>query len=343
MRVHYRTAFGKSPHRRISIALLRMVAIVAAVVPLWPLPTMEAMGQSTPQILLYDVGPGSNPPPAATSPASRLFELVTKQQWSEAGKLAQELALAEPNDPAISYYLGLTRLHFQDSIGAIRALRAAERLGMDTAYFHQVLGIAYYNVHQFILFQQQMEESIALAPADYKSYYYVGRYFESIRNDFPGALEYFAKATRLNPEHTESSYYRGFCLEVSGRHAEARSAYEAAIKSVEKRQERFSLPYQGIARLLAEEAPAEALEFGQKAVELEPNLDSNHVVMAKIYERLGRLSEAAEELQTAERLDPTNASPRFVLARIYSKVGKHEAAEAELAIFKKINQVYGPQ
>ena len=340
---HYRTACGKSPHRRITIALLQIVVMAAAVVSLWPQPPMEALGQSTPQTQLYDISPGTNPPPAATSPASRLFALVTKQQWSEAGKLAQELAPQEPNDPAISYYLGLTRLHFQDPIGAIRALRTAERLGTDTAYVHQALGIAYYNVHQFILFQQQMERSMALAPADYKSYYYVGRYFESIRNDFLGALEYFAKATGLNPEHTESWYYEGFCLELSGRRAEARSAYETAIKSVKKRHERFSLPYQGIARLLAEEAPAQALEFSRRAVELEPNLDSNHVIMAKIYERLGRLSEAAKELQTAERLDPTNASPRFMLARIYSKVGNHEAAEAELAMFKKINQVYGPQ
>lgn len=139
MRGHKRTACGNSPHRRITIAGVQIVVIVAAVVSLWPRPRIEATGQSTPQIQLYDVGPGSNPPPAATGPASRLFEMVSRQQWTEAGKLAQELATQEPNDPAISYYLGLTRLHFQDPIGAIPALRTAERLGMDSAYFHQVL------------------------------------------------------------------------------------------------------------------------------------------------------------------------------------------------------------
>jgi cytochrome c-type biogenesis protein CcmH/NrfG len=65
--------------------------------------------------------------------------------------------------------------------------------------------------------------------------------------------------------------------------------------------------------------------------------------MAKIYEKLDRLSDATEELQTAARLDPTNASARFMLARVYSKVGNREASEAEIAMFKKINQVYGPQ
>jgi tetratricopeptide (TPR) repeat protein len=339
----YRPASGEGVRRKLTITLLQIIVMAVAVVSPWSHQLVEARGQSTPQIQIYDVGPGTNPPPAATSSASRLSELVTKEQWSEAAKLAQELARQEPNDPVVSYYLGLTLVHFHDPIGAIRALRTAERLGMDTAYFHQVLGIAYYNVHQFILFQQQMEKSIALAPADYKPYYYVGRYLESVRNDFPGALQYFAKATGLKPEHTESWYYEGYCLEVSGRHTEARSAYETAIKSIEKRHERFSLPYQGIARVLADKAPAQALEFACKAIELEPDLDSNHVIMAKVYERLGRFSEAMEELQTAERLDPTNASPRFMLARIYSKVGDRIAAEAELAMFKKIKEVYGSQ
>jgi Tfp pilus assembly protein PilF len=83
--------------------------------------------------------------------------------------------------------------------------------------------------------------------------------------------------------------------------------------------------------------------FARKAVDLEPNLDSNHVIMAKIYEKLGRLSEASIELQTAERLDPTNATPRSLLAHIYSKIGDRKAAETELAMFQEIKQLYGQQ
>jgi len=232
-------------------------------------------------------------------------------------------------------------VNLQDPVGAIQALRAAERLGLDIPYLHQALGIAYYNVHQFILFQQQMEKSMALAPEDYKPYYYTGHYFESVRNDFLGALKYFENARRLNPEHTESWYYEGYCLEAVGRHTEARKAYETAVQLVEKKHESFSLPYQGIASLLAGSAPTQALEFARKAVELEPNLDSNHVMMAKVCERLGRFHVALEELQTAVRLGPTNASSRFMLARIYTKLGDRKSAERELAMFEKINQVYG--
>ena len=338
-----REACGEVPRRSFTTTLLQIAVMAVAVVSPWSHRLKGATGQGRPQIQIDDAGPGTTPPPATPGSLSRLSALVTHEQWSEAAKLAQDLTRQDPNDPAVSYYLGLTRVHFHDPIGAIRALRTAERLGMDTASFHQVLGIAYYNVHQFILFQEQMEKATALAPADYKPYFYVGQYLESVRNDFPGALRYFAKSRGLNPEHTESWYYEGYCLEMIGRLAEAQNTYETAVQSIEKRHERFSLPYQGIARLLAGEAPVQALEFARKAVDLEPNLDSNHVIMAKVYEKLGRLSDASIELQTAERLDPTNATPRFLLAHIYSKIGDRKAAETELAMFKEIKQLYGQQ
>lgn len=328
---------------RSTVTLLQIAVAALGVLSLWLRQPIEAMGQSTPPIEIDDAASGAGSPPARTLSVSRLSELVNKGQWSGAAELAQEFAQEEPGDAAVRYYLGLALVHLHDSIGAIKALRNAERQGMDTAYLHQALGIAYYNMHQFILFQQQMEKSIALAPADYKPYYYLGHYLESVRNDFPGGRECFVKATRLNPAHTASWYYEGYCLELSGKRTEARTAYDTAIKSMEGGDERFSLPYQGIARLLLDAAPAQALEFAHKAVELEPDLDSNHVIIAKIYERLGRLSEAAEELQTAERLDPNNASPRFMLARIYSQAGNRKAAEAELEAFKRINQIYGSQ
>jgi Tfp pilus assembly protein PilF len=65
--------------------------------------------------------------------------------------------------------------------------------------------------------------------------------------------------------------------------------------------------------------------------------------MAKVYERLGKLSEAEAELQTAIQLDPSDASARFVSFRVYTRLGKHQAAQAELEAFKKVNQLYGAQ
>jgi tetratricopeptide (TPR) repeat protein len=279
------TLYGQSLRRRFRTSAQQISVMAVVAVFSLSCQFMEARSQSADQIQINDLGQGTDFAPVIPDSPSRLSELIIHGQWSQAAELAQDLARREPNDPVISYYLGLTLMHFQDPIGAIRALRTSERFGMDAAYLHQVLGLAYYNVHQFILFQEQMKKATALAPADYKPYYYIGLYLESVSNDFTGALGYFTKARALNPEHTASWYYEGYCLEMSGKLTEARRAYESAIKLREKTQERFSLPYQGMARLRGDEVPAQALEFARKAVEIEPNLDSNHVVVAKICER----------------------------------------------------------
>ena len=322
------------PHRQFAMIALGALA-------LWSNAAREGVCQATPQAHFLDVSPKTGPSLIPTDSSLRLSDLVVKEQWSEAAQLGRELALQGTKNPAVSYYLGLALVRLGDPVGAIHNLRDAERLGMDTAYLHQVLGIAYYNVHQFILFEQQMDKSISLDSTDYKSYFYRGQFLESIRTDFPGALKYFEKARTLNPDHTESWYHEGYCFETMGRYSEARSRYDTAVRLVERQHEKFSLPYQGIARLLVNESPSEALEFACKAAELEPASDSNHVILGKIYEKLGRRSQALEELQAAVRIDPANASPRFMLARIYQELGDREAAAAELAMFEKINQVYG--
>lgn len=66
-------------------------------------------------------------------------------------------------------------------------------------------------------------------------------------------------------------------------------------------------------------------------------------MIAKVYERLGKLSEAEAELQTAIRLDPTDASARLISVRVCNRLGKHQAAQAELEGFKEVNQLYGAQ
>ena len=304
-------------------------------------PVMRGESQDTRQAQSLDLSPEKSPSSIPSDSSRRLSELIAKERWSDAAQMGRELILQGNRNPAIYYYLGLAMVRLHDPVAAIHNLRDAERLGMDTGYLHQALAIAYYNVHQFILFELQLDKAISLDPSDYKPYFYRGRFLESIRTDFAGALKYFEKARTLNPDHTESWYYEGYCFETTGRRSEARSRYETAVRLVERQHEKFSLPYQGIARLLVDESPSEALEFARKAADLEPALDANHVLLGKIYEKLGRRSQAVEELQTAVRIDPTNASPRFMLARIYQELGNPNAAAAELAMFEKINQVYG--
>jgi tetratricopeptide (TPR) repeat protein len=299
------------------------------------------MGQGRPEVEDAHHSSERDAPAGRSEATLRLSQLVREERWSEAAELAEQLVQELPHDPMVFYWLGEARLHLDNPIGSIQALRSAERLGLDTRFLHEALGTAYYTVYQFKLFEEQMNKVIQIDPRASRPWYNLGRYYESARSDLSGALKFFEKAKELDPEDEKSWAHIGYCLEASGRTEEAHRAYAAAITLVERKRERLSLPYQGLARLSLEAEPERALDFAHKAVQMEPNSDSNRLVLAKVYQRLGKLSEAVAELREAIRLNPTNLAPRHVLARIYTRLGKAEAAQAEMRMIEEISSVYG--
>jgi tetratricopeptide (TPR) repeat protein len=294
------------------------------------------------RIWAQTVGPAlqSNSPVSADDQKRTLGELMRQMRWVEAAPIAQALVQTYPDDPNWHYLLGVARWRLEDPIAAIQALREAENRGMDTPPLHKALGLAYYSINQFILFEMQMDKASKLAPLDFEPIYSLGRYRESILNDYSGALKFFEQATLLKPDHSKSVYYKGHCQEMLDMWPEALGTFQSAIVLVEKNRERFSLPYQGMARLLLETKTAQALVFARKAVELEPNLDSNHSTLARIYELEGKLPEAEQQLQIAVRLSPNKPGNHYVLSKLYRSLGRTEDAQAQLQTFQKLKATY---
>lgn len=270
-------------------------------------------------------------------------ELVRQKRWKEVTELARRLSLKNPEDPTMLYWLGIARYQLQDPVGAVQALRTSEKLGLNTAVLHEGLGLAYYQLNQFFLFEQQMQKASNLEPQNPRPIYALGLYHVTIRSDFAGALEFFDKATQLQPDDPKSLYQKGHCLEQMGRQGEARECYARAIGLVEKRTEHFGWPFQGMARLVIEENPQKALDCAKKAVEVEPQEYSHHLILAKVYERLGSLPEALREARAAKDQNPTSSTARYALFKLYQQLSEHQASEAELMMFKKLKGVYGPE
>jgi tetratricopeptide (TPR) repeat protein len=216
---------------------------------------------------------GNSAPLSSSSHSEKetlLLDSLRRKEWNKAAKLGEELVREAPGNPMYWHWLGVARVPLHDSVGAIQAMRSAELLGMNTVDFHVDLGLGYYTINQFILFQQQMDKAIAMDPNSFKPYYYMGRYRESILDDYSGALKFFDKAVQLNPKDVKSWSYKGYCLKELGQQDNARAAFETAIKLGEGRDERFSFPYQGMAQSLLDTDPNQALQFARKAIEMEP-------------------------------------------------------------------------
>jgi tetratricopeptide (TPR) repeat protein len=289
--------------------------------------------------------PAGQPEPAQfqlewlTAP-SGLTSLVTQKRWDEVLKVALRGLSEKPGDPLLHYWAGVARFHQRDFVGAIISLRSAENLGLDTAPFHEALGVTYYAVRQHVLFLQQMEAAIRADSARPTPYHYLGRYYEHDVNDYLKSIAYFDKALERDPGDFKSLHFRAFCLQMLGRNEEAVAGYEAAIRRIEASGAAFGWPYQKMAELLLSTDPHAALEYAQKAVKLDPEVEANHLIVAKVHESCGELDAAIRECLEAARLKPNDAAIRYVLVRLYRKKGDNAAADEQMKLHEKLRSIY---
>jgi tetratricopeptide (TPR) repeat protein len=292
------------------------------------------LGQSLPES-----SPVADSSGTAANLYSKISDLARSKRWQEVVAVADGIHRKRPDDPAALYWLGIARLKLHEPVAAVQAFRNAEKQGLNTALSHEGLGLAYYDLNQFWLFEEQMKKAAALDPRDSTPYFYRGLYRWTIRSDAAGALEFFGKALQLHPDDWKSLYQSGNCLEQLGRLGEARDQYTKAIALVQKDGQPFGWPYQGMARLLLDDKPEAALDFAQKAVSLQPDEYSNHLILAKVYERLGNLPDAIREAESATAQNPTDSTSRYALYKLYRQAEDPRAAQA-LKAFQEVKTLY---
>jgi tetratricopeptide (TPR) repeat protein len=270
-----------------------------------------------------------------------LWSSLDAQRWGEAKPLAEQLVAKHPQESFSHFCLGYILLRQHDNMSAIRSLRRAERLGSKDPALPKTIGLAYYAINQFLLFKQQMQKGIEVAPDDSWPHYYLGLYEATVTENFAAALGHFDRALALRPDDAKMIYYRGFCHEMLDQRDLARKDYEEAIRRSNSSEASFSLPHQGMARLLAGTDSAAALHHAGLAVAQDVSVADNHLILAKIYEQMGRIPEAIQELKATAQADPTLAAPHYQLYRLLTKQGEESAASRELAEFQTLKMLYG--
>lgn len=206
-----------------------------------------------------------------------------------------------------------------DVLNAIRDLRAQPGAPAKLA-----LARAYYLARQYRLFERTLLELIAADPAAPEPHFLLGRYQDSVLNDFRAAAQSFRAVLAAQPHRAEARYYLGNALEALGQTAEARAEYE--------RSAAFPLSRNGLARLdLAAEKPAEALARNPP----DPKL------RARILLRLDRPAEAIPALTEAAAQDSTDASVHYQLYRAHTSLGHRAQAAQALETFKRLSAIYG--
>ena len=273
---------------------------------------------------------------------SAMNDQVRQHHWPVVAALAQERIQRSSKDVIALYWLGTARLQLGDFIGSEQAFRSAEKFGMDSSLLHEGLGLAYFRLNQFFLFEQEMKRASEQDPKDLTPNYYLGLYHLTIRSDISEALHFLDQATQLQPNDWKSLYEEGNCFEKLGKSTEARQYYIRSAEAVQKSGQPFGWPFQGLARLALQDDAQQALGFARKAVQVEPGEYSNHLILAKVYKNQGNLADAIKEAREATAENPTDAPSRYLLFLLYRQDGEREAAQQQLKMFQTLTAVYGP-
>ena len=280
---------------------------------------------------------------ARPGPKARLLQLIRNRSWPEAARLAEGLSPGSGADPELHYLVAVVLWQRQDKVGAIRRFRSAEQLGLREAYLHKALGAAYYDAHQFLLFEQQMERAIAADRSDPQPHQYLGQYTESVKGDFAGALRHFETVIALDPDHARGHAYLAYCLERLDRRDEAAERYRTSVRLLERDSERFSWPYQGLARIALKADPQAARSWARKAVQVGPDEFETHALLARTHDRNGEPARAIAAASEAVRLNPDHAASHYLLFTAHRDLGNADAAQRHVSRFQELKRVYGDQ
>ena len=266
----------------------------------------------------------------------QLASLVKKGELQRAAQLADHLLAGTPEDPWILFSAGYVQFRQKQYWKAIIFFSEAEKRAPRLPNLAKYLAICYSRINQRVLFERQIGKAIELAPDDPEVHSIKGQRLALY--DPARAIISFNRVLELRHLDYRSWCYRGYAYERVGEKKKARQDFLQSIELMERDGIRtFGSPYLGMAILLIDEAPSEALPYVLKAVEVEPEVEDNHFLLGKVYWRLDRIPDAIAAFQRVTELDATAVESWYWLYRLYLNAGKSEAAETSLAEFLRLS------
>ena len=200
-----------------------------------------------------------------------------------------------------SYYFELAqlRLNRQEFAAALETLDAGRKVFDKSPQLELASGVAYYGLRRFPEAIDAFLRTVALDPAIEQPYVFLGRMIDQAESKLPRITEVFAGFSKRNPESYLAAELYGKALAASGDTAAAEPLFRQSIA----RDAKFWESHFDLGVLLAqhqkfEEAAAEI----QLAASLNPNDPVPHYHLARLYDRLGRPSDARAERELHARL-----------------------------------------
>jgi tetratricopeptide (TPR) repeat protein len=269
---------------------------------------------------------------------SEFEKYIRESRYQEVEPLLASYVKEYPNSSWGWYALGYSQFAQKKLGESIKSLAQSLGLNVRNADSHKILGRDLMAIGRFDAAQTEFEQAIRYAPSASESYYDLGKLF-SLQDNWIAARKQYEEALQLDPGYIEAVDSLGFAQEALGDDAAAVETYHKAIALNEQRHGNFVAAHVNLSAFYNRTgASAKALDYAQKALELNPKSDSAWFQKARAEERQGNLKEAADSLNHAVALNPRSSSYYYVLSGIYRRLGKLEESKKALESFTRLDQ-----
>jgi tetratricopeptide (TPR) repeat protein len=285
---------------------------------------------------------GLDPNQEARSACDQFTQASQTGQWEAAAQSAQKLRTLYPDNGIGEFCQGYAELKQGRYIPAVRHLQAAVDHSPHVVIAHLDLGVAFFALGQYKLFEEEMFWVIANKPNEALPYYYLGLYYSGSPGRLDQAAERFQQAVNRDPNDFQSHYQLGKLLQAKGDIQGARARFEAAEAKASSQGAAYGQALEGLAEIFLRLGDFTAsLRQAQMAATRDPKSASARLLLGKLLVQRGEMTSGIEELKASAALDPTYAAPHYWLSRAYQEMKLAERAKHELELFSRIKGTYG--
>jgi tetratricopeptide (TPR) repeat protein len=277
----------------------------------------------------------------ARDEAKRMAEFedyIRERRFQEVEHLLVAYVKERPKSSWGWYALGYSRFAQQKVAQSIEALAKSLQLDVRNAEAHKILGRDLMIIGRFDAAQIEFEQGIRYSPQSAEMHYNLGKLF-SMQDNWSAARKEFEEALRIDASYVEDLDALGLALEALGDDAGAVENYEKAIALNQSRKGSFASAHVNLSAYYNRTGdPNKALEYAQKALELDPKSDRAWFQKAKANERQNRLNDAVDSLNRAISFNPRASSYFYVLASLYRRLGRMEESRKALDRFTSLDR-----
>jgi tetratricopeptide (TPR) repeat protein len=258
----------------------------------------------------------------------------TRGRMVEAREWLDRAAGTDPRDFNTRYLLGTVLVRLDKRDDGLRQWRAALALEPENLKLMQVMVVEYEKGLYFHEAAALAKRALALQPDNINLYLRAINECQNAR-DYAGGLALAREAAAKFPHSARANFEYAFHLEQTGKSAESVRYLKKAMEA----DPHYEEPFFFYGDLLVNQGEDEAaIPYLRKAIADRPDYVEARVSIAKALMHLEKWQDAIGELQEASRRNPRHPEPHLLLSRIYFRLGDEAKARAEKEISLRLRR-----